>query len=73
MGQFGPTDAYGTPLDILSPTGQAAGRRLEYAKNIEQQRDAMRMLLPELYQASEARSKSEFQRQMTAAGIRQTS
>jgi hypothetical protein len=71
MGQFGPTDAYGTPLDILSPTGQAAGRRLEYAKNIEQQRDAMRMLLPEIYQASEARSKSEFQRMMAAAGIRQ--
>lgn len=71
LGQFGAVDAYGTPMDILSPTGQAAGRRLEYAKNIEQQRDAMRMLLPEIYQASEARSKSELQRQMAAAGIRQ--
>ena len=71
MGPFGPVDAYGTPLDIALPTGQAAGRRLEYAKTIEQQRDAMRMLLPELYKASEARSKSEFQRQLAAAGVRQ--
>ena len=71
MDQFGYVDAYGTPLDIGLPTGQAAGRRLEYAKTIEQQRDAMRMLLPELYKASEARSKSEFQRQLAAAGVRQ--
>lgn len=70
-GQFGYVDAYGTPLDIALPTGQAAGRRLEYAKNVEQQRDAMRMLLPEIYKASEARSKSEFQRQLAAAGVRQ--
>lgn len=71
MGQFGYVDAYGNPMDIISPTGQAAGRRLEYAKTIEQQRDAMRMLLPEIQKASEARSKSEFQRQLAAAGVRQ--
>ena len=71
MGQFGYVDAYGNPIDIASPAGVAAGRRLEYAKTIEQQRDAMRMLLPEIQKASEARSKSEFQRQLAAAGVRQ--
>jgi hypothetical protein len=71
MGQFGPTDPYGNPLDILSPAGVAAGRRAEYGKTIEQQRDAMRTLLPEIFQASEARSKAELQRQLAAAGVRQ--
>lgn len=69
--QFGPTDPYGTPLDIIDPRGLAAGRRTEYAKNIEQQRDAMRMLLPEIFNASEARSKNELTRQLAAAGVRQ--
>jgi hypothetical protein len=71
MGQFGPTDPYGNPLDILSPASVAAGRRAEYGKTIEQQRDAMRTLLPEIFQASEARSKAELQRQLAAAGVRQ--
>lgn len=71
VGQFGTVDPYGNPLDIASPTGIAAGRRLEYAKTIEQQRDAMRMLLPEIFQATEARSKNELQRQLAAAGVRQ--
>ena len=31
----------------------------------------MRLLNPEIFAASEARSKTEFQRQMAAAGIRQ--
>jgi hypothetical protein len=71
MGQFGPTDPYGTTLEILNPAGVAAGRRAEYGKTIEQQRDAMRTLLPEIFQASEARSKAELQRQLAAAGVRQ--
>lgn len=69
--QFGPTDPYGTSLDIIDPRGLAAGRRTEYAKTIEQQRDAMRMLLPEIFNASEARSKNELTRQLAAAGVRQ--
>jgi hypothetical protein len=71
MGQFGPTDPYGTTFEILNPAGVAAGRRAEYGKTIEQQRDAMRTLLPEIFQASEARSKAELQRQLAAAGVRQ--
>jgi hypothetical protein len=60
-----------TTLDIIFPAGVAAGRRAEYGKTIEQQRDAMRTLLPEIFQASEARSKAELQRQLAAAGVRQ--
>jgi hypothetical protein len=71
LGQFGPVDPYGNPIDIASPAGQAAGRRLEYDKTIEQQRNAMRTLLPEVFSASEARSKNELQRQLAAAGVRQ--
>ena len=71
LGQFGGTDPYGNPLNILDPSGVAAGRRAEYGKTIEQQRDAMRTLLPEIFQASEARSKAELQRQLAAAGVRQ--
>jgi len=69
--QFGPTDPYGTPLDQLDPRGIAAGQRMMYQKNIELQRDAMRTLLPEIFNASEARSKNELQRQLAAAGVRQ--
>ena len=68
------TDRYGgyggySPADVL--LGQGLTQRLEYAKNIEATRDAMRLLNPEIFAASEARSKTEFQRQMAAAGIRQ--
>lgn len=69
MGSYGPTPPTGDPLSVLGPEGM--GRRLEQLKSAEAQRDAMRMLLPEIYKASEARSKSEFERQMAAAGIRQ--
>jgi hypothetical protein len=58
-------------LKSINPAGVAAGRRAEYGKTIEQQRDAMRTLLPEIFQASEARSKAELQRQLAAAGVRQ--
>jgi len=69
MGSYGPTSPTGDPLSVLGPEGM--GRRLEQLKSAETQRDAMRLLLPEIYKASEARSKSEFERQMAAAGIRQ--
>jgi len=69
MGGYGPTPPTGDPLSVLGPEGM--GRQLELLKSAEAQRDAMRMLLPEIYKASEARSKSEFERQMAAAGIRQ--
>ena len=68
------TDRYGgyggySPADVL--LGQGLTQRLEYAKNIEATRDAMRVLNPEIFAAGEAAKKTEFQRQMAAAGIRQ--
>ena len=69
MGQTGPTDPFGNPIDMLGPAG--IGQRLAQFKSAETQRDIMRLLLPEVYKASEARSKSEFARNMAAAGIRQ--
>jgi len=71
LGGSGPIDPYGTPFDIYSPTGTAAGRRAEYDQIINQQLNAMRTLYPELYRVSEASKKNELQRQMAAAGIRQ--
>ena len=67
----GYVDAYGNPLDIGNPLGTAAGRRLEFAKGIEQQRAAMQMLGPEIYKAKEAAARQELQRQLTAAGVRE--
>ena len=69
MGQVGPIDAYGSPLDVLGASGM--GRRLETIKSAEAQRDAMRMLLPEVYKATEATKKSDFERQAAMKGIAQ--
>jgi hypothetical protein len=70
MGQFGGTDIYGTnPLDVLGPAGMAL--TAQSLREATAQRDAMRLLYPEVAAASEARSKKEFERQMAAAGIRQ--
>lgn len=67
----GYVDAYGNPLDIGSLLGTAEGRRMEYAKGIEQQRAAMQMLGPEIFKAKEAAARQELQRQLTAAGVRE--
>lgn len=69
IGPMGGVTPGGLPLDVLGAPGM--GRRLEQLKSAETQRDAMRLLLPEIYDASEARSKQEFARNMAAAGIRQ--
>jgi hypothetical protein len=69
MGSYGPTPPTGDPSSVIGPEGM--GRRLEQYKSAETQRDAMRLLLPEVFKASEARSKAEFERNMAAAGIRQ--
>jgi len=69
MGQYGPTDPYGSPLDVLGSSGM--GRRLETVKSAEAQRDAMRTLLPEVYKAAEATKKSDFERQAAMKGIAQ--
>jgi hypothetical protein len=69
MGLFG-GDLYGTnPLDVLGPAGMA--RTAESLREITAQRDAARILLPEIQAASEAAKKKEMERMMAAAGIRQ--
>jgi len=68
MGQYGPTNPYGGPLDVLGPAGM--GQRLDTLKTAQTQRDVLRTLLPEIEAAAEARSKKEFERQMAAKGIR---
>ena len=71
LGQFGGVAPYGTALDVINPLGYGAGRTAEALREATAQRDSMRMLLPEIAQASEFRSKQELARQMAAAGIRQ--
>jgi hypothetical protein len=68
-------DAYGNvsilgtdPLGNILP---GMTRSAESLREATAQRDAMRLLYPEVAAASEARSKKEFERQMAAAGIRQ--
>lgn len=65
--QFGyGANLYGTPLDIASPFGQAAGGREEYSQQIKQAATAMKALEPLVYQAREAAAKSDYQRQLAA-------
>jgi hypothetical protein len=44
---------------------------LETLKTAEAQRDALRLMMPEIAKASEFRSRQEMQRQLAAAGVRQ--
>jgi hypothetical protein len=68
--QFGNIHPYGTsPLDVIGPVGMA--RTAESLREITAQRDAARILLPEVQAASEAAKKKEMERMMAAAGIRQ--
>lgn len=57
--------------NVLDPSGQLSAARINQLMQGDVELANMRKLLPELYKASEARSKSEFSRQMAAAGIRQ--
>lgn len=59
------------PFDISNPMGAAAAGRLAGLKEGDVQLENMKKLMPYLFQAAEARSKTEFQRQLTAAGVRQ--
>jgi hypothetical protein len=69
VGTFGAGGTLSDPLNVLGRVGMA--QRLETMKSAEAQRDAMRLMMPELFKAAEARSKTEFQRQLAAAGVRQ--
>lgn len=69
VGQYGGTDPFGAPTDILGIPGM--GQYLSTIKSAEAQRDAIRTLYPEVQKFSEAAKKAEMERNMAAAGIRQ--
>ena len=58
-------------LDITNPAGPFGAGRTAQLLEADIQLANIRKLMPELFKAAEARSKTEFQRQMAAAGIRQ--
>jgi len=68
---FGYGLPYGTPAQIMDPRGLAAGARLGMEKLAESQLKIMRRQNEERFKAAEARSKTELQRQLAAANIRQ--
>jgi hypothetical protein len=69
IGMFGAGGTLSDPLQVLGPVGMA--QRLETLKTAEAQRDALRLMMPEIAKASEFRSRQEMQRQLAAAGVRQ--
>ena len=67
-GNIGPT---GLPLDVLSPLGLDAGRRLRTIKDAEVLRDAQNIILPTVRKFSEQAKKDDFARSIAARGIAQ--
>jgi len=57
--------------NVVDPTGAIAAGRVNQLLEADVQLANIRKYMPELFKAAEARSKTEFQRQMAAAGIRQ--
>ena len=70
MGQYGGISPIGDPLNVLSPLGLDAGRRLRTVKDAEALRDAQNILLPTVRKYSEQAKRDEFARNMAAAGIK---
>ena len=70
MGQYGGTSPIGDPLNVISPLGLDAGRRLRTIKDAEALRDAQNILLPTVRKYSEQAKRDEFARNMAAAGIK---
>ena len=71
VGPYGTVGPTGLPLDVLSPLGLEAGRRLRTQKDAESLRDATNIVLPTLRKFSEQAKKDDFARDMASAGIRQ--
>ena len=67
-GNIGPT---GLPLDVLSPLGIDAGRRLRTIKDAEALRDAQNIVLPTIRKFSEQAKKDDFSRSIASRGIAQ--
>lgn len=61
---------YGT-ADIINPAGAFGAGRTAQLLEGDVQLANMKKIMPYLFQAAEARSKTEMQRQLTAAGVRQ--
>jgi hypothetical protein len=58
-------------LDIVNPAGPFGAMRTAGLLEGDVQLANMKKMMPYLFQAAEARSKTEMQRQLTAAGVRQ--
>ena len=71
MGPYGNVGPTGLPLDVLSPLGLDAGRRLRTQKDAEALRDATNIVLPTVRKFSEQAKKDDFARSMAARGIAQ--
>ena len=71
MGPYGNVGPAGLPLDVLSPLGLDAGRRLRTQKDAEALRDATNIVLPTIRKFSEQAKKDDFARSIATRGIAQ--
>tara|TARA_R100001510_G_C7588712_1_gene159142 strand:- start:44 stop:817 length:774 start_codon:yes stop_codon:yes gene_type:complete len=71
MGPYGNVGPTGYPLDVVSPLGLDAGRRLRTQKDAQSLRDATNIVLPTLRKFSEQAKKDDFARSMASRGIAQ--
>ena len=71
MGSYGNIGPTGLPLDVLSPLGLDAGRRLRTIKDAEALRDAQNIVLPTVRKFAEQAKKDDFARSIASRGIAQ--
>ena len=71
MGPYGNIGPTGLPLDVISPLGVDAGRRLRTQKDAEALRDAQNIVLPTIRKFSEQAKKDDFSRSIASRGIAQ--
>jgi hypothetical protein len=58
-------------FEVIDPSGRFAAGRMTERMEADVQLENMKKMMPYLFKAAEARSKTEMQRQLTAAGVRQ--